>query len=251
MNNRTALLFLLPAMLFADPAMAQSAPTDCKPDDTRLQCIILRGTKSDARSQSGIGGDASGGTVRKPSNYSIFIHARKDQSDLIAKVKAELEKQGYVVRGVDSDQDLVGGPAVDYFRDEDRPGAAAIAAITNEQLPQELKRLELRRQRVANPSGFIGLWLPTVWWSSEPDEGWCVQQTVQREQQTSYLVRCYESEAMCREGRGNGQPQQSLCTKVSNLKATNWNPKPGGRLNSWYSFSEKAWAAPFPAFNAN
>lgn len=59
-----------------------------------------------------------------------------------------------------SHEDAAKSRLVDYFREEDRQGAQAIADLINEMLPPGLSKLAPRLQLVSNPPGFIGVWLP-------------------------------------------------------------------------------------------
>jgi hypothetical protein len=241
---------LIPAL--CGGANAQSAPDAdvCKNNPTSLQCLTYSGAKSISKSQSGIvGSTLQERTDGAPPKYAVFIHASPAQSRLAGSVKQALSAKGYIVRGIDDDQDLMGGPAVDYFREEDRTGAADVAEITNKLLPKELAKLEPRRQRVSNPPGFIGLWLPTLWLSAPPNEGWCAQQIdpVESGSGKRYLVRCYETQAICEDARGLGGFGKSECVLVKELTKTDWKPQAGGRKGSWYSSSPTQFGPPFPA----
>jgi hypothetical protein len=106
---------------------------------------------------------------RDPGHCIVFVHgggkkerdARNEAASAIAK---ELAKSGYVVRSPDQEQDVVGGPAVDYFDEADLACARAIAAVVNAntevgKLQEKPIQLAPRRQRIKNQPGYIGVWL--------------------------------------------------------------------------------------------
>jgi len=97
------------------------------------------------------------------SRYILFIHTgggpEKSADDLVPRILKELLKNGYSVRKPDDQRDEVGGPGVDYFDEKDENKAKEVASLVNSILPANLRRLEARRQRVKNPSGYLGVWL--------------------------------------------------------------------------------------------
>lgn len=167
MKTLSLILSLAMALLSHGPAHAQGKPpADCDRASNRLDCVIYFGTLS--RSQSGpgiVGGVQTGAPDGNAQRFVVFIHASKDQAALVEQIKAALAAKKYHLRGID-EQGVVGGAAVDYFREEDRQGAQAISDLVNEVLPPGLSKLAPRLQVVSNPPGFIGVWLPT------PVTGW-------------------------------------------------------------------------------
>jgi hypothetical protein len=157
-----ATLFLLAALVssaVAGPAAAQAIPKDCDKNPTSLECLSYSGTTSSSKSQSGnVGGALQERSGSAPPKYVVFIHAGKARQDLAKNVEQALSAKGYIVRGIDDDQDP-GEPRVDYFRDDDLSGAKEIAGAVNALAPAA--KLEPHRSKAANPPGFIGLWLGT------------------------------------------------------------------------------------------
>jgi hypothetical protein len=97
--------------------------------------------------------------TRETARYVVFLHRGGGPPGPAEEVAKALRARGYVVRGVDDKLDAAGGPGVDYFSDQDRPGAAEVADIANAALPPGRKRLAPRFQKISNPSGFLGVWL--------------------------------------------------------------------------------------------
>src|SRR4051794_2355374 len=100
-----------------------------------------------------------------PFKYVIFIHCgpRKAEDPAITELVVLLAKQGYSVREPESDQDLGGGPGVDYFDDQSRERAEEIATTVNEYLakltPKPTGKLVARKQNVKNSPTYLGVWL--------------------------------------------------------------------------------------------
>jgi hypothetical protein len=97
------------------------------------------------------------------SSYIVFVHSGAapevhDAGDRVLAVLKGLLKAGYSVRKPDSERDVVGGPGVDYFNDNDLTAAQAIADIVNAAMPDRQK-IAPRRQRVNNPPHYFGVWL--------------------------------------------------------------------------------------------
>ena len=201
-----------------------------------------------------LGGNSSSmSTSVNPARFRIFIHFGSAGIDVAFKVKLALEEFGFRVHAPDGQADVVGGTGVDFFNDEDLPGASAISQIVNGVLPPNVQQVAPRRQRVVNPPGFIGVWLgiPQGWSLTRPEVGHCVQQRVvppanSAPSRFKFLVRCYQTEEICLTARGNDEGRKSACTKVFGLSSTGWNPAPGGWYNSWYQYSEEPRPAPFP-----
>lgn len=98
------------------------------------------------------------------SSYIVFLHAGAppdlhDANERLVAVLSGLAKAGYSVRKPDSDRDLVGGPGVDYFNDNDLAAAQAVANIVNVAMPDRKEKLAPRRQRINNPPHYLGVWL--------------------------------------------------------------------------------------------
>ena len=99
--------------------------------------------------------------------YVLFIHAgpKKPDDGSIKELALRLLKRGYVVRQPAFDQDVVGGPGVDYFTDQARGKAQEVADIVNDFLadigtpPSDAKKLKPRLQNVKNPPTYLGVWL--------------------------------------------------------------------------------------------
>jgi hypothetical protein len=103
--------------------------------------------------------------MRKPDYFTVFIHAGAKSppaADVIKQITIYLARKGYSVRAPDNEQDVVGGPGVDYFSTEDAAAAKDVADIVNEAfnaLKVDGPKLAPRLQRVRNPPGYIGVWL--------------------------------------------------------------------------------------------
>jgi len=106
-----------------------------------------------------------------PSKSVVFIHDGHGDakvpdrvSDTIAN---ELAKVGYIVRSPDHEQDVVGGPGVDYFFDQDLQFAQHVAEVANFELKAAYTaaqitgppRLVPRKQVAKNLPGYLGVWL--------------------------------------------------------------------------------------------
>jgi hypothetical protein len=139
----TAIKYILLAILLCLPSLAQSqAPPQAPP-------------------QAG-GSTLSSGN---PFRYVVFIHCgpRKPDDPAITDLVVLLAKMGYSVREPEGDQDLGGGPGVDYFDDQSRARAEEIATAVNDYLanltPKPTKKLIARKQTVKNSPTYLGLWL--------------------------------------------------------------------------------------------
>ena len=77
------------------------------------------------------------------------------------QIAGKLAYEGYRVRGINNQEDTIGGPAIDYFDEQSVEAAQIVAGIVNDALKKGGQRGDLkpRRQRVKNPQGFIGVWL--------------------------------------------------------------------------------------------
>ncbi len=99
--------------------------------------------------------------------YVLFIHAgpKKPDDAGVKDLALRLLKRGYVVRQPAFDQDVVGGPGVDYFTDQARSKAQEVADIVNDFLtdtgtpPSDARKLKPRLQNVKNPPTYLGVWL--------------------------------------------------------------------------------------------
>jgi hypothetical protein len=100
--------------------------------------------------------------------YVVFIHCGPKKADdpVVKGVAIMLAKKGYSVREPESDQDVVGGPGVDYFDDQSRTKAEDVANAVNDYLggltpPQDpARKLKVRRQVVKSSSStYLGVWL--------------------------------------------------------------------------------------------
>jgi hypothetical protein len=98
--------------------------------------------------------------------YVVFIHCgpRKADDPAVKQIAIMLAKQGYSVREPENDQDVVGGPGVDYFDDQAKVKAEEIAQAVNNHLaglsPPVTKKLTARRQTVKSSSStYLGVWL--------------------------------------------------------------------------------------------
>ena len=142
---------------------AQAMPPDCDRHSNKLECIIYFGTQSKSQSGSGITGTAGTTAQDNIRRYVIFIYLGRNAL-LTTQAARALAERGYIVKQVD-DQNVVSGPGVDFFREEDRQGAEAVASLVNDllkkQLPRDTQTLRARLQTgVSNPPGFISVWLP-------------------------------------------------------------------------------------------
>jgi len=99
--------------------------------------------------------------------YVVFIHAgpKKPGDQGVKNLALRLVKQDYLVRQPEFDQDVVGGPGVDYFTDQAKAKAQEVADIVNDfladtgALPDPGKKLKPRLQNVKNPPTYLGVWL--------------------------------------------------------------------------------------------
>jgi hypothetical protein len=104
-------------------------------------------------------------STANPFKYVVFIHCgpRKADDPAITDLVVLLARKGYSVREPESDQDLGGGPGVDYFDDQSRERAEEIASIVNDYLakltPKPTRRLVARKQTVKNSPTYLGVWL--------------------------------------------------------------------------------------------
>jgi len=100
-----------------------------------------------------------------PFAYVLFIHCGPKKADdpIVKQLAILLAKRGYSVREPAPDQDLGGGPGVDYFDDQAKPKADEIAKVVNDYLaglsPPVTKKLTARRQSVKNSPTYLGVWL--------------------------------------------------------------------------------------------
>jgi hypothetical protein len=200
------------------------------------------------------------------SRYTLFLHTGGGPGGTADLVKGVLQKQGYTVRP-DGDTDDSGGPGVDYFYDQDRAGAERVAGVVNSALPEDLKRLQPRRQQARNPPGYLGVWLfdpPVVvatstWNAGPPDRGWCLQRdrrAFTESRAGNFLVNCYASQDDCRVMRRSDRGPRTPCVFVNNLGSAQWKPgrgsaPPGGRPASWFQYSPEPMGPPFPQLEAS
>ena len=102
-----------------------------------------------------------------PFAYVLFIHCGPKKADdpVVKDIAILLARKGYSVREPESDQDLGGGPGVDYFDEQAKTKAEEVANVVNEYLahrtpPQDpAKQLKARRQTVKSSSTYLGVWL--------------------------------------------------------------------------------------------
>ena len=104
----------------------------------------------------------------KESKFVLFVHTGPRAPDDLAvkQIAAALSRKGYLVRAPDNQQDIVGGPGVDYFDPAAAQTAEEVAGTVNEMLqkvappPDDSKKLKPRLQRgTKNPPGYLGVWL--------------------------------------------------------------------------------------------
>jgi hypothetical protein len=153
------LLSIICAAFGAPPAIAGDLPTPdvyCKAHPLEPKCIDFLGSSSRFNSQSGNVGNVR--SVRANSQYIIFLHAGGGGMETAEKISKDLQGRGFTVRGIDQDIDRTGGPGVDYFNEQDRSAASDVAAIASAAIPGTAP-LVPRFQNVANPTGFLGVWL--------------------------------------------------------------------------------------------
>jgi hypothetical protein len=240
---------------------ALQAAADATPSDGALQNVIEKAQSSIENQREQL---AKSRTTSAPSDvgrYTVFLHTGGGPIALSEQVKDVLEKQGYKVR-VDTETDQVGGPGVDFFDNQDTPGAANVAAVVNSALPVDIRRLRPRRQSNKNPPGFLGVWLfdrPLIvdrdrWNAGPPQAGWCFQQDRSGFEKgaDNFLVNCYRRQEDCRSVRNSARGTRSACVVVSNLPGTQWKPgrgasPPGPDASmSWYQYSPAPMGPPFP-----
>jgi hypothetical protein len=150
----------LAGLLAPCAAPAQDPVQYCKENANDLKCLEFLGGSSGFHSKSGnVGAQSTVNPTRETARYVVFLHRGGGPPGPADQVAKTLQSRGYLVRGIDDKIDAAGGPGVDYFSDQDRPGAADVAEITNRALPPGSKRLAPRFQKVSNPSGFLGVWL--------------------------------------------------------------------------------------------
>jgi hypothetical protein len=108
----------------------------------------------------------SGGSAAPQSTYQrsgdvVFIHCGPESPDspIVQRITKALVNDGFLVREPETDQDLVGGPGVDYFDSGSKEKADAIARLVNSILGPDKPQLTARYQRVRNPSYYYGVWL--------------------------------------------------------------------------------------------
>jgi hypothetical protein len=98
-------------------------------------------------------------SVADPKRYVVFIHADKKYQPLVKSIREVLRGNSYIVK---DDDNAIGAPGIDYFRDEDIIGAQAIALLINPVLSSNNLSLSPSRKSISNPPGFIGIWLPAA-----------------------------------------------------------------------------------------
>jgi Novel STAND NTPase 1 len=192
--------------------------------------------------------------------YALFLHAGGGRSNTAELVYGVLQKQGYSVSS-DSEIDDSGGPGVDYFNDQDKTAAEKVSTLVNSVLPEDLRRLQPRRQKPRNPPGYIGIWLfdkpamvdTTTWNAGPPKIGWCFQRdrrTFTESRSSNFLVNCYPSQDDCRAIRSGDRGPRTPCVLVNDLGSAPWKPgrglAPPGRPASWFQFSPDPMGPPFP-----
>ena len=101
-----------------------------------------------------------------PKRFRLYLHTAKQPPDLVLKIKEALGKAGYQVQGSEDDADTSGAPndgaGVDYFSEGDSGGAANVAKIISGVFSGASRpgTIQPRRQKVYNPIGVLGVWLP-------------------------------------------------------------------------------------------
>lgn len=166
---RVILGVALAAIFFQGVSRAEDAqpPAGCTESSKRVECVLYYGSKAGPGSGTGtVTGVQPVEPDKSLQRFVVFIHASGGNSDLVDRVTKALAARRYNVKGAD-DQGIVGGAAIDYFRDEDREGAEAIRSIVNGVLPEGSAKVEVRKQAITNPPGYIGVWL-----SSPGIQGW-------------------------------------------------------------------------------
>ena len=94
--------------------------------------------------------------------FTVFIHGGgAPNEEVVKRLAAAVASKGYNIRGLDKEQDTIGGPGIDYFYDEDKAAAEDIAQIINKELAANdlSANVNSRKQGVKNPPGYIGVWL--------------------------------------------------------------------------------------------
>jgi hypothetical protein len=89
----------------------------------------------------------------------IHTHGQPVDSDKVVPVLKALLQAGFSVRKPDTDGDLVGGPGVDYFSEDDQPAAEEIADVVNKARPDDAPKLKPRRETSKHPPHYFGVWL--------------------------------------------------------------------------------------------
>jgi hypothetical protein len=113
------------------------------------------------------GGLQNGASMDPGNSYVLFIHAgpRKKNDPVVTRLAVQLLQRGYLVREPEEDQDVVGGPGVDYFAPQAAERANDVAKFVNDYLaqggapPSAGKMLKPRLQSVKNPATYLGVWL--------------------------------------------------------------------------------------------
>ncbi|MBR0954578.1 hypothetical protein [Bradyrhizobium canariense] len=97
-----------------------------------------------------------------PKRFRLYLHTAGQPDDVVNKVKEALTKAGYAVQGSEADADTQGGAGIDYFNEADGVGAANVAKLVSNTFGGSEQKLVVppRRQRVYNPIGVLGVWLP-------------------------------------------------------------------------------------------
>jgi len=98
-----------------------------------------------------------------PKRFRLYLHTARQPDDVVSKVKEALIKGGYAIQGSETDADTQGGAGIDYFSEGDSAGATNVARLVSGTLSgSEQKQLLVppRRQKVYNPIGVLGVWLP-------------------------------------------------------------------------------------------
>jgi hypothetical protein len=94
--------------------------------------------------------------------FVVFVHAGPNRAadPKVKLIAAAVAQGGYLVRAPDNDVDPV-APGVDYFADSAETAAKDVARIVNNAFKgvPGSSVLTVRRQRVRNPAGYIGVWL--------------------------------------------------------------------------------------------
>ena len=231
----------------------------CKPILADPGCGGFLAATSGFKAHSGnlVVAQQSPGAARDNARFIIFLHTGAGPRGPAEKLAKDLQAKSFKVGGTDVKVDSF-GVGVDYFREQDKIGAANVADIANMALPPGLKRLQPRPQKVSNPPGFLGVWLyekvtaiDSAKWSSEmPKAGWCYHESLNKPGAENFTVHCHLALERCETARSSSnQPRKTPCT-FTVLSGASWTPRRAGQgaTDPWVQQSDKPLGPPFPQF---